>query len=498
MNKYKYSFDLGAFFGSEEKETKLKAAPEVETSILPRPKQKQEAVQESEPAYDPYGFIPDFAAAYEGAGGVPSVGSDLPLPAGEEQSRYASAVESLLNEMQGSLTPQPDLTAATPVDTPDMAASVESAVAEAMNTSEPTPEVQPTEEATTATTEGGTTGGLMSPRLDSKGSEVTKYDTMLFKTGREQVKGVQGVLTQLGYVPRGIDGSMGRGTRSALREYQSANGLTVTGEADESTLKSLQNASKKRFTFSDATNGLHTNYVEDGIEGAGHHLGGADYRRVGITLEAGIVPDSGLKYKHNGNIITLPNDRSKRWGVLSKAGVTRSNFNEDNVIMDDVVKEGVKRSDYRSDEEFTKAVLTAFQDKAKDKITDLGYTVSDFDADAMRTLGDLAWNAGTDPMGYSSMTPVLEELAKPIAQRDTTRMQGLLNTAPTSGGKILGGVMKRRAIQYNWSVPEDKKVTRVESSAATGTGTYHFADGTTKVISRTKGADTQNVAVPEL
>ena len=186
MNKYKYSFDLGAFFGSEEKETKLKAAPEVETSILPRPKQKQEAVQEAKPEYDPYGFIPDFAAAYKGAGGVPTVGSDLPLPAGEEQSRYALAVESLLNEMQGGLTPQPDLTAATPVDTPDMASSVEGAVAEAMGTSDPAPEVQPTEEATTATTEGGTTGGLMSPPPDTK--KESFLDTGTFKL----LEGVEG------------------------------------------------------------------------------------------------------------------------------------------------------------------------------------------------------------------------------------------------------------------------------------------------------------------
>ena len=170
MNKYKYSFDLGAFFGSEEKETKLKAAPEVETSILPRPKQKQEAVQEAKPEYDPYGFIPDFAAAYKGAGGVPTVGSDLPLPAGEEQSRYALAVESLLNEMQGGLTPQPDLTAATPVGTPDMASSVEGAVAEAMGTSDPAPEVQSTEGATT----GG--AGLMArPEATSSAFTVPEF-----------------------------------------------------------------------------------------------------------------------------------------------------------------------------------------------------------------------------------------------------------------------------------------------------------------------------------
>ena len=345
--------------------------------------------------------------------------------------------------------------------------------------------------------------GIMSPtnlssRLDTKGSKVTKYDSLLFETGTEQVKGVQGVLTQLGYVPRGIDGIMGDGTRSALRNYQEANNLTVTGEIDDETLTSLKDSKKEKFVFSDATNALYDNYTVDGIEGEDHHLGGADYLRVGITLEGGIVPDSGLKYMHNGTVITLPNDRSTRWNVLSNAGVTLDNFNTDNVIMDDVVKSGVKRSDYKSDEEFTKAVLTSFQDKAKDKLVEEGYSREDFDADALKTIGDLAWNAGVDPIGWTSMEPVLEELAKPLAQRDTQRMQGLLDTAPTSDGKILGGVMKRRAIQYNWSVPDDKKITRVTSSAATGEGTYYFADGTTKVITRTKGADTQDESVPQL
>jgi len=345
----------------------------------------------------------------------------------------------------------------------------------------------------------GTNEGLMSPRLDTKGNKVTKYDKALFSSNeQDRVKGVQGVLTQLGYVPRGIDGVMGDGTRSALRNYQEANNLTVTGEIDDETLSSLKGSNKEKFVFSDATDNLYDNYVVDGIEGEDHHLGGADYRRVGITLEAGIVPDSGLKYKHNGTVITLPDDRSQRWNVLSNAGVTLDNFNTDNVIMDDVVKSGVKRKDYKSDEEFTKAVLTAFQDKAKDKLVEEGYTRNTFDADALKTLGDLAWNAGVDPIGWTSMEPVLEELAKPLAQRDTERMQGLLNTAPTGNGKILGGVMKRRAIQYNWSVPDDKKITRVSSSAATGEGTYHFADGTTKVITRTKGADTQDVTVPQL
>ena len=220
MNKYKYSFDLGAFFGSEEKETKLKEAPEVETSILPRPKQKQEAVQEAKPEYDPYGFIPDFAAAYEGAGGVPTVGSDLPLPAGEEQARYASAVESLLNEMQGSLTSQPDLTAATPVDTPDMATSVESAVAEAMNT--PVPEtVEPT------SVEEETAGGLMGRPKARPG--------LLSPDEKEQAKAAQ---TYLGLT---ADGIIGKGSKRSIAGFQFKAGIPVSGELDDATKKAMQN-----------------------------------------------------------------------------------------------------------------------------------------------------------------------------------------------------------------------------------------------------------------
>lgn len=92
MNKYKFSFDLSSFFGREEEVTPLQAPPEVETSILPRPKQKQEAIQEAETGYDPYSFIPDFATAYEDAGGA--------APIEEGRQRYINVVSDFLSDMQ--------------------------------------------------------------------------------------------------------------------------------------------------------------------------------------------------------------------------------------------------------------------------------------------------------------------------------------------------------------------------------------------------------------
>lgn len=379
-------------------------------------------------------------------------------------------------------------------------ASINDAVAEAMATPEPEPEVVPTAEPVAEQTDDQETLARPSSRLDSKLRETNQYEQKLYSTNEtERVEGVQGSLSRLGYVPRGIDGETGAGTRSALRHFQRANNLEVTGEADEATMSSLKAAEAPApFSFSEATEGLYTNYVDDGIEGSGHHLGGADYRDVGITLEAGIVPDSGLKYKHNGTVITLPNNRAQRWSVLSAAGVTRRNFDTDNVITDDVVKSGIRRKDYSSDEAFTKAVLTGFQDKAEDTWVSLGYDRDDFNSDARKTLADMAWNAGTDAIGYNSMRPVLTELAKDVENRDTTAMRGLLNTAPTQSGRILGGVMKRRAIQYNWSVPEEDRIERVTSSSRTGQGVYYYENGDTYTISRTNGADTQDEMVPSL
>ena len=282
MNKYKYSFDLGAFFGSEEKETKLKPAPEVETSILPRPKQKQEAVQEAKPEYDPYGFLPDFAAAYEGAGGVPTVGSELPLPAGQEQERYAQAVDSLLNQLQTELSPQPDLTAATPVATPDMAASVESAVAEAMDT----PVVDATEEPAPVTAEAETTGGLMSRTVESlEGPESAfsasvqnlKSQTETVSRGTEgnSVLNAQLRLAELGYdigrggktglkknsigewvsldnsQLRGVDSDFGPSTEKAVKAFQKDAGLPVTGSIDMATAQAMAEKPAVKFEVSE-------------------------------------------------------------------------------------------------------------------------------------------------------------------------------------------------------------------------------------------------------
>jgi hypothetical protein len=77
---------------------------------------------------------------------------------------------------------------------------------------------------------------------------INNYDTRLaaqhekLKRGAMPdlaVRAAQMYLTFLGYDPFGIDGIMGRLTRSALHEYQADAGLDVTDHVDEETLARL-------------------------------------------------------------------------------------------------------------------------------------------------------------------------------------------------------------------------------------------------------------------
>ncbi len=281
-----------------------------------------------------------------------------------------------------------------------------------------------------------------SSRLDTKGSKVTKYDSMLSGTGAEQIKGIQGVLTELGYVPRGIDGVSGAGTVAALRSFQEANDLPITGTADTDTVAKLKASSKERYTFSNTTNTLYSEFAD--VEADEAHLG-SDNDIVGITLAYGVVPDSGLKYEHRGNTINLPRNKRQRWAALTSAGVTLRNFDPDKVIIDDVVKEGVKRGDYRSDEEWTKAVITAFEDKVKARARELDVDLSD---EAKESLVSYTWNTGSGTLSGNALTTAITELGNENPDYQNIA-SGFLNRFTQEGGGILQALGRRRANEAN-------------------------------------------------
>jgi N-acetylmuramidase/Putative peptidoglycan binding domain len=62
------------------------------------------------------------------------------------------------------------------------------------------------------------------------------------------VRAAQVHLTYLGHDVRGIDGVMGRFTRSALNQFQQSQGLPVTDKVDAATFEALKRAAAKRVT----------------------------------------------------------------------------------------------------------------------------------------------------------------------------------------------------------------------------------------------------------
>lgn len=86
----------------------------------------------------------------------------------------------------------------------------------------------------------GITGKL---KKGSKGDDVKKVQQALEKLGHSVGKA-------------GIDGSFGKATQNAVKAFQKANGLKVTGIVDEKTIKALEKASGKADGLSKSVSGL--------------------------------------------------------------------------------------------------------------------------------------------------------------------------------------------------------------------------------------------------
>jgi hypothetical protein len=55
-----------------------------------------------------------------------------------------------------------------------------------------------------------------------------------------KLRAAQLYLTYLGHEPRGIDGSFGKNSRNALKEFQQAEGVPATGELDDDIFRRLE------------------------------------------------------------------------------------------------------------------------------------------------------------------------------------------------------------------------------------------------------------------
>ena len=240
--------------------------------------------------------------------------------------------------------------------------------------------------------------------------------------------------------------------------------------------------------FSTSVDNLYTEFRDGGLEGAESHLGGADYKQIGITLPLGIVATSGLKYTHNGTTIDLPKKLSKRWPVLKAAGVTTANFDPANVVTTDAVKDGIKRSDYGSDETWTKAIVKSFETSAIDEMAKEGVDTDKLDDSVIEGITSLAWNARGHK--WSDIEAGYQELEK--TNPDMTKLQSGMLQVFTSNKIVIRGLAARRAKDYNkvaegLNQPTITNYTPKKLTNGNAGIDYKLSDGTT--ITRDTGRD---------
>ena len=202
-------------------------------------------------------------------------------------------------------------------------------------------------------------------------------------------------------------------------------------------------------------------------EGVDPHIG-ADWENV--TLALGIVPTSGLKI--DGMVV--PSDRAKRGKWLKKNGYVNSQgkptqkFSSASIDTSGAVKDGVKRSDYSSDTEWSAAVIDNFKKGAEEKVE--GF--NDLGTKEQKAIIDLAWNMGVGGLDYSGNKAFIGELKKAPEDRDVAVMLEA-GKHVTEGGKVMRGLARRKALFVNENIDNpDLKIVKIKQTSR-GNKTYH-------------------------
>ena len=100
------------------------------------------------------------------------------------------------------------------------------------------------DEEKTATTQGSDTASYATMAADNLADQMASLDGQQLATDipdpeQRPVMQAQVVLDRAGFMPGVVDGKMGMSTVNALKGFQEANGLTVSGEMDEATKQAL-------------------------------------------------------------------------------------------------------------------------------------------------------------------------------------------------------------------------------------------------------------------
>lgn len=245
-------------------------------------------------------------------------------------------------------------------------------------------------------------------------------------------------------------------------------GQPVSQQQEPSVEEAPVEVATEESTFSSVTNNLYEAFTVGGQEGTEAHVG---LDSQNITLPAGIVAD-GLVY--NGQTInagqnTIPAS-SFDLSLLDTSGAYKTIGTGNNAVT-------IRRSDYNSDQDFSRAVIAEFENRAR---TAAGDNWDNIPQDAQEALVKVGWNLGTGWYSGSSANTLYDELSSDTP--DINRINSsILRASTVRGGGASIGIAKARADAYNAARDafNGAEITRIEADN-TGTNTafrYYDAEG---------------------
>ena len=188
----------------------------------------------------------------------------------------------------------------------------------------------------------------------------------------------------------------------------------------------------KNSNFSVTVESLYSDFTEGGQEGTEAHIGQDSQN---ITLPAGIVAD-GLIY--DGKTVTQGKN-----SILSK------DFDPSKLDTTGAYKvvgnKKIKRSDYPSDVDFSKAVLSAFEDVAK---TAAGSSWDSIKEGSKKAVVKVGWNKGPNWLKGDTAKSLYKELSKENPNASSLYSKILVGSTVKSGGASIG-IAKARADSFN-------------------------------------------------
>ena len=214
-------------------------------------------------------------------------------------------------------------------------------------------------------------------------------------------------------------------------------------------------------TFSTTVDSTYTDFVDNEEEGSTAHVG----QEGAITLMGGVVADNlsydGEKVTSNTGYTSSSFDASK----LDSSKATKKIYVGKDASGKDKYKT-VKRTDYATDKDFTKAVLKVFEDVVA---AGAGDDYDDLSDGAKKAMVKLSWNNGTRWANYNTSKALYKEMAKETKDLDTVA-EGMLNYSTVSGSGASIGVSKARANAWNAARDEHGGV-EITKIVADNTGT---------------------------